>query len=150
MSRVNVHGLLYIVWLSHTNIYHAIAQWVQQSSGAETWSPGESFWTGHQSNTIKYCVSPGGNWRDSSDQVCAHFNNVRLFTWQVVTEGDGRVHVESTKGHCIFTIEGAERQDEGIYSVVVRNQAGEDTADINVKVVGETEFDLSARAESKE
>ncbi|XP_029702650.1 myosin-binding protein C, cardiac-type isoform X2 [Takifugu rubripes] len=54
---------------------------------------------------------------------------------EVVTEGDGRVHVESTKGHCIFTIEGAERQDEGIYSVVVRNLAGEDTADINVKVV---------------
>ncbi|XP_041837085.1 myosin-binding protein C, cardiac-type [Melanotaenia boesemani] len=53
----------------------------------------------------------------------------------VITEGDGRVHVESTKGHCIFTIEGAERQDEGVYSVVVRNPAGEDTADINVKVV---------------
>lgn len=57
---------------------------------------------------------------------------------QVVTEGDGRVHVESTKGHCIFTIEGAERQDEGVYSVVVRNPAGEDTADIHVKVVGKT------------
>ncbi|XP_038556524.1 myosin-binding protein C, cardiac-type isoform X2 [Micropterus salmoides] len=54
---------------------------------------------------------------------------------KMVTEGDGRVHVETTKGHCIFTIEGAERQDEGIYSVVVRNPAGEDTADINVKVV---------------
>ncbi|XP_041797926.1 myosin-binding protein C, cardiac-type isoform X2 [Chelmon rostratus] len=54
---------------------------------------------------------------------------------EVVTEGDGRVHVETTKGHCIFTIEGAERQDEGVYSVVVRNPAGEDTADINVKVV---------------
>ncbi|XP_041647361.1 myosin-binding protein C, cardiac-type isoform X3 [Cheilinus undulatus] len=54
---------------------------------------------------------------------------------KVVTEGDGRVHVETTKGHCIFTIEGAERQDEGIYSVVVRNPAGEDTADIHVKVV---------------
>lgn len=58
----------------------------------------------------------------------------------MVTEGDGRVHVETTKGHCIFTIEGAERQDEGIYSVVVRNPAGEDTADINVKVVGKTEL----------
>lgn len=57
---------------------------------------------------------------------------------QVVTEGDGRVHVESTEGHCIFTIEGAERQDEGVYSVVVRNPAGEDTADIRVKVVGKT------------
>ncbi|XP_039650230.1 myosin-binding protein C, cardiac-type isoform X1 [Perca fluviatilis] len=54
---------------------------------------------------------------------------------EVVTDGDGRVHVETTKGHCVFTIEGAERQDEGIYSVVVRNPAGEDTADINVKVV---------------
>ncbi|XP_044062478.1 myosin-binding protein C, cardiac-type isoform X4 [Siniperca chuatsi] len=54
---------------------------------------------------------------------------------EVVTEGDGRIHVETTKGHCVFTIEGAERQDEGIYSVVVRNPAGEDTADINVKVV---------------
>uniref|UniRef100_A0A3P8RAT4 Myosin binding protein C, cardiac n=1 Tax=Astatotilapia calliptera TaxID=8154 RepID=A0A3P8RAT4_ASTCA len=50
-------------------------------------------------------------------------------------EGDGRIHVETTKGHCVFTIECAERQDEGIYSVVVRNPAGEDTADIHVKVV---------------
>ncbi|RXN08341.1 myosin-binding cardiac-type isoform X1 [Labeo rohita] len=55
---------------------------------------------------------------------------------KVLTDSDGRVHVESTKGHCIFTIEGAERQDEGVYSVIVRNPAGEDTADINVKVVG--------------
>nr|XP_019935893.1 PREDICTED: myosin-binding protein C, cardiac-type isoform X1 [Paralichthys olivaceus] len=54
---------------------------------------------------------------------------------KVLTEGDSRVHVDTTKGHCVFTIEGAERQDEGIYSVVVRNPAGEDTADINVKVV---------------
>ncbi|XP_047436572.1 myosin-binding protein C, cardiac-type isoform X5 [Mugil cephalus] len=54
---------------------------------------------------------------------------------KVLTEADGRVHVETTKGHCVFTIEGAERQDEGVYSVVVRNPAGEDTADINVKVV---------------
>ncbi|XP_059366924.1 myosin-binding protein C, cardiac-type-like [Carassius carassius] len=54
---------------------------------------------------------------------------------KVLTGSHGRVHVESTKGHCIFTIEGAERQDEGVYSVIVRNPAGEDTADINVKVV---------------
>uniref|UniRef100_A0A4W5NEZ6 Myosin-binding protein C, cardiac-type n=1 Tax=Hucho hucho TaxID=62062 RepID=A0A4W5NEZ6_9TELE len=47
----------------------------------------------------------------------------------------GRLHVESTKGHCIFTIEGADKQDEGLYSVIVRNPAGEDKADINVKVV---------------
>uniref|UniRef100_A0A8C7FIC0 Myosin-binding protein C, fast-type n=1 Tax=Oncorhynchus kisutch TaxID=8019 RepID=A0A8C7FIC0_ONCKI len=54
---------------------------------------------------------------------------------KVLTEGDGRLHVESTKGHCIFTIEGADKQDEGLYSVIVRNPAGEDKADINVKVV---------------
>ncbi|RVE74463.1 hypothetical protein OJAV_G00022200 [Oryzias javanicus] len=54
---------------------------------------------------------------------------------KVISEGDGRVRVETTMGHCVFTIEGAERQDEGVYSVVVRNPAGEDTADINVKVV---------------
>lgn len=60
-----------------------------------------------------------------------------FFVLQVLTEADGRVRVETTKGHCVFTIECAERQDEGVYSVVVRNPAGEDTADINVKVVGE-------------
>ncbi|XP_072527470.1 myosin-binding protein C, cardiac-type [Salminus brasiliensis] len=54
---------------------------------------------------------------------------------KVLADSGGRVHVESSKGHCIFTIEGAERQDEGVYSVIVRNPAGEDTADINVKVV---------------
>lgn len=67
----------------------------------------------------------------------AGVRNFFLRVLQVLTESDGRVHVETTKGHCVFTIEGAERQDEGIYSVVVRNAAGEDTADINVKVVGE-------------
>uniref|UniRef100_A0A8C9RR51 Myosin binding protein C3 n=1 Tax=Scleropages formosus TaxID=113540 RepID=A0A8C9RR51_SCLFO len=53
--------------------------------------------------------------------------------WTHISEG--RVHVESTNGHCIFTIEGAERQDEGVYTVIVRNPAGEDNADITVKVV---------------
>ncbi|XP_013984663.2 myosin-binding protein C, cardiac-type isoform X1 [Salmo salar] len=67
-------------------------------------------------------------------------SEVAAETWSikdgdVMTEGDGRLHVESTKGHCIFTIEGADKQDEGLYSVIVRNPAGEDKADINVKVV---------------
>lgn len=56
--------------------------------------------------------------------------------YQVLTDASGRVHVESARGHCILTIEGTERQDEGTYSVIVRNPAGEDTADIHVKVVG--------------
>nr|XP_015194164.1 PREDICTED: myosin-binding protein C, cardiac-type isoform X2 [Lepisosteus oculatus] len=54
---------------------------------------------------------------------------------EVISDSDGRVHVESCRDHCTFTIEGAERQDEGVYTVVVRNPAGEDTADIAVKVV---------------
>ncbi|XP_010888791.1 myosin-binding protein C, cardiac-type isoform X1 [Esox lucius] len=54
---------------------------------------------------------------------------------KVMTNGDGRIHVQSSMGHCIFTIEGTEKVDEGMYSVIVRNSAGEDKADINVKVV---------------
>lgn len=36
----------------------------------------------------------------------------------------------------MFTIEGAEKEDEGVYRVTVKNPAGEDTADITVKVIG--------------
>ncbi|XP_016527862.1 myosin-binding protein C, cardiac-type-like isoform X4 [Poecilia formosa] len=83
-------------------------------------------WTkGEKASSVK----PGG------EEKAGHSACWTLNDGEVITEGDGRVHVESTKGHCIFTIEGAERQDEGIYSVVVRNPAGEDTADISVKVV---------------
>nr|XP_021333215.1 myosin-binding protein C, cardiac-type isoform X3 [Danio rerio] len=76
--------------------------------------------------------------KDSSKEGESHPDPKNTWTMkngEVLTDSDGRVHVESTKGHCIFTIEGAERQDEGVYSVIVRNPAGEDTADINVKVV---------------
>lgn len=38
--------------------------------------------------------------------------------------------------HCVFTIEGAEKEDEGVYRVTLKNPAGEDTADITVKVIG--------------
>ncbi|XP_020569125.1 myosin-binding protein C, cardiac-type isoform X4 [Oryzias latipes] len=78
--------------------------------------------------------------KDSSLNADGEENEGCAASWslkdgEVISEGDGRVRVETTTGHCVFTIEGAERQDEGIYSVVVRNPAGEDTADINVKVV---------------
>ncbi|KAM8939179.1 myosin-binding protein C, cardiac-type [Pelodytes ibericus] len=53
----------------------------------------------------------------------------------ILTESDGRVRVETFADHCVFIIEGAEKQDEGIYSVVVKNPAGEDKANINVKVI---------------
>ncbi|XP_036440075.1 myosin-binding protein C, cardiac-type isoform X3 [Colossoma macropomum] len=78
--------------------------------------------------------------KDKSKNAPEEGKREPAFIWtlkdgEVVTDSGGRVHVESSKGHCIFTIEGAERQDEGVYSVIVRNPAGEDTADINVKVV---------------
>lgn len=53
----------------------------------------------------------------------------------LITESEGRIRVETFKDHCIFTIEGTEKQDEGVYSVVVKNPAGEDKADITVKVI---------------
>uniref|UniRef100_H3BI37 Myosin binding protein C3 n=1 Tax=Latimeria chalumnae TaxID=7897 RepID=H3BI37_LATCH len=53
----------------------------------------------------------------------------------MLTETEGRIHVESSKEHSVFTIEGAERADEGVYTVVVQNPAGQDKADITIKVV---------------
>ncbi|KAL7992334.1 hypothetical protein Chor_016590 [Crotalus horridus] len=59
--------------------------------------------------------------------------------WQKINkpppDSKGRVHVETYEDHCVFTIEGAEKEDEGIYRVAVKNPAGEDTADITVKVI---------------
>ncbi|KAM9301716.1 myosin-binding protein C, cardiac-type [Gastrophryne carolinensis] len=53
----------------------------------------------------------------------------------LISENDGRVHVENHPDHCVFIIEGAEKLDEGAYTVIVKNPAGEDTANINIKVV---------------
>ncbi|XP_078271732.1 myosin-binding protein C, cardiac-type-like [Rhinoraja longicauda] len=54
---------------------------------------------------------------------------------KVITEMVGRVHVENHPDHCVFIVEGAERSDQGVYTVLVHNPAGEDRADITVKVV---------------
>ncbi|KAJ8251055.1 hypothetical protein GJAV_G00216750 [Gymnothorax javanicus] len=48
---------------------------------------------------------------------------------------EGRVRVESRKQLCSFVIEGAERSDEGLYSVTVTNPAGEDKAQVTIKIV---------------
>uniref|UniRef100_A0A8C2WVQ8 Myosin binding protein Ca n=1 Tax=Cyclopterus lumpus TaxID=8103 RepID=A0A8C2WVQ8_CYCLU len=45
---------------------------------------------------------------------------------EVVSEAEGRVRVESTKTLSTFVIEGAEKGDEGPYSITVTNPAGED------------------------
>ncbi|XP_060117667.1 myosin-binding protein C, cardiac-type [Heteronotia binoei] len=54
---------------------------------------------------------------------------------KLLADSEGRVHVEMLVDHCVFTIEGAEKEDEGVYRVTVKNPAGEDTADITVKVI---------------
>uniref|UniRef100_A0A8C2TJN3 Myosin binding protein C3 n=1 Tax=Coturnix japonica TaxID=93934 RepID=A0A8C2TJN3_COTJA len=59
--------------------------------------------------------------------------------WQkvnkVLFESEGRVRVEKHEDHCVFIIEGAEKEDEGVYRVIVKNPVGEDKADITVKVI---------------
>uniref|UniRef100_A0A8C5SFV8 Myosin binding protein C, cardiac n=1 Tax=Laticauda laticaudata TaxID=8630 RepID=A0A8C5SFV8_LATLA len=55
--------------------------------------------------------------------------------WHPFSDSEGRVHVETYEDRCVFTIEGAEKEDEGIYRVAVKNPAGEDTANITVKVI---------------
>uniref|UniRef100_A0A3Q3NH05 Myosin binding protein Ca n=1 Tax=Mastacembelus armatus TaxID=205130 RepID=A0A3Q3NH05_9TELE len=55
--------------------------------------------------------------------------------WQVVAEAEGRVRVESRKALSSFVIEGAEKEDEGHYSITVTNPAGEDKAELFVKIV---------------
>ncbi|XP_071763379.1 myosin-binding protein C, fast-type [Centroberyx gerrardi] len=52
-----------------------------------------------------------------------------------ITETEGRVRVESRKDLSCFVIEGAEREDEGNYTICVTNPAGEDKAVLFVKIV---------------
>ncbi|XP_034563121.1 myosin binding protein Cb isoform X2 [Notolabrus celidotus] len=54
---------------------------------------------------------------------------------KAVTETEGRVRVESRKDLSCFVIEGAERDDEGNYTIVVTNPAGEDKAVLFIKIV---------------
>ncbi|XP_076008440.1 myosin-binding protein C, fast-type-like [Genypterus blacodes] len=54
---------------------------------------------------------------------------------KAITETSGRVRVEARKDLSCFVIEGAEREDEGNYTIVVTNPAGEDKAMLFVKIV---------------
>ncbi|XP_042183665.1 myosin binding protein Ca isoform X3 [Oncorhynchus tshawytscha] len=53
----------------------------------------------------------------------------------VISEAEGRVRVETRTTLSSFVIEGAERPDEGQYSIIVTNPAGEDKAELTVKIV---------------
>uniref|UniRef100_A0AAZ3RBT4 Myosin-binding protein C, fast-type n=1 Tax=Oncorhynchus tshawytscha TaxID=74940 RepID=A0AAZ3RBT4_ONCTS len=52
-----------------------------------------------------------------------------------ITAVEGRVRTENRKDLSCFIIEGAEREDEGNYSIIVTNPAGEDKAHLLVKIV---------------
>ncbi|XP_068434498.1 myosin binding protein Ca [Clinocottus analis] len=54
---------------------------------------------------------------------------------EVLSEVEGRVRVESTKTLSTFVIEGAEKSDEGRYSITVTNPVGEDKVELIVKIV---------------
>uniref|UniRef100_A0A674PAK0 Myosin-binding protein C, fast-type n=1 Tax=Takifugu rubripes TaxID=31033 RepID=A0A674PAK0_TAKRU len=54
---------------------------------------------------------------------------------KVVSEAEGRVRVETRKTLSSFVIEGAMKEDEGAYSLTVTNPAGEDKAELFVKIV---------------
>uniref|UniRef100_A0A665T0X7 Myosin binding protein C, fast type a n=1 Tax=Echeneis naucrates TaxID=173247 RepID=A0A665T0X7_ECHNA len=58
-----------------------------------------------------------------------------LLVRQEVSNDEGRVRVETKKTVSSFVIEGAEKDDEGFYSITVTNPAGEDKAKLFIKVV---------------
>uniref|UniRef100_A0A8B9HDU0 Myosin-binding protein C, fast-type n=1 Tax=Astyanax mexicanus TaxID=7994 RepID=A0A8B9HDU0_ASTMX len=52
-----------------------------------------------------------------------------------ISNTEGRVRVENRKTLSSFVIEGAERGDEGLYCITVINPAGEDKAELHIRVV---------------
>ncbi|KAJ0015895.1 hypothetical protein NQD34_014185 [Periophthalmus magnuspinnatus] len=57
------------------------------------------------------------------------------FIGEFILQREGRVRVESRKDLSCFVIEGAEREDEGNYTICVTNPAGEDKANLFIKIV---------------
>ncbi|XP_032021873.1 myosin-binding protein C, cardiac-type [Hylobates moloch] len=58
-----------------------------------------------------------------------------VFDKKLLCETEGRVRVETTKDRSVFTVEGAEKEDEGVYTVTVKNPVGEDQVNLTVKVI---------------
>ncbi|XP_054443113.1 myosin-binding protein C, cardiac-type [Pteronotus mesoamericanus] len=58
-----------------------------------------------------------------------------VFEKKLLCDTEGRVRVETTKDRSIFTVEGAEKEDEGVYTVTVKNPVGEDQVNLTVKVI---------------
>ncbi|XP_051709081.2 myosin-binding protein C, cardiac-type [Oryctolagus cuniculus] len=58
-----------------------------------------------------------------------------VFDKKLLCETEGRVRVETSKDRSVFTVEGAEKEDEGVYVVTVKNPVGEDQVNLTVKVI---------------
>ncbi|KAM5248409.1 myosin-binding protein C, cardiac-type [Ctenodactylus gundi] len=58
-----------------------------------------------------------------------------VFDKKLLCETEGRVRVETSKDRSVFTVEGAEKEDEGVYTVTVKNPVGEDQVNLTVKVI---------------
>ncbi|KAK2499798.1 hypothetical protein MC885_015432 [Smutsia gigantea] len=58
-----------------------------------------------------------------------------VFERKLLCETEGRVRVETTKDRSVLTVEGAEKEDEGVYIVTVKNPVGEDQVNLTVKVI---------------
>uniref|UniRef100_A0A8C4RY33 Myosin binding protein C1 n=1 Tax=Erpetoichthys calabaricus TaxID=27687 RepID=A0A8C4RY33_ERPCA len=54
---------------------------------------------------------------------------------RVIMDTGGRVRAENFPDHSTFTIDAAEREDTGTYTILLQNEAGEDSAQIKIKVV---------------
>uniref|UniRef100_A0AAZ3QSU5 Myosin-binding protein C, fast-type n=1 Tax=Oncorhynchus tshawytscha TaxID=74940 RepID=A0AAZ3QSU5_ONCTS len=67
--------------------------------------------------------------------TCIYRYDIHLINLHAITAVEGRVRTENRKDLSCFIIEGAEREDEGNYSIIVTNPAGEDKAHLLVKIV---------------
>ncbi|OWK17926.1 hypothetical protein Celaphus_00009377 [Cervus elaphus hippelaphus] len=76
---------------------------------------------------------PAGPAPDASEESGA--GDEWVFDKKLLCETEGRVRVETTKDRSIFTVEGAEQEDEGVYVVTVKNPVGEDQVNLTVKVI---------------
>uniref|UniRef100_A0A8C3WVT3 Myosin-binding protein C, cardiac-type n=1 Tax=Catagonus wagneri TaxID=51154 RepID=A0A8C3WVT3_9CETA len=78
---------------------------------------------------------PAGPAPDASAAGDSGASDEWVFDRKLLCETEGRVRVETTKDRSIFTVEGAEKEDEGVYVVTVKNPVGEDQVNLTVKVI---------------
>lgn len=98
---------------------------------------GNSCWSFQQENILKNHIGYGNQlWKVASPAYQLAWKH-DVCMMQEISEAEGRVRVETRKNLSCFIIEGADRSDEGLYHITVTNPAGEDKADVMVKIVGE-------------